>query len=84
MPERPGSLSCFGPGILEMKPLFDEHEGADCVRLEASASERYGVPPTRKYSFYSNCGTCDSSDSSCMNSNKHDTLPGMHKMSRAS
>jgi hypothetical protein len=33
MPERPGSLSSFGPGTLEMETLLDEHECSNCVRL---------------------------------------------------
>jgi hypothetical protein len=32
-PERPGTLSRFGPGILEMGTLLDEHECSNCVRL---------------------------------------------------
>jgi hypothetical protein len=84
MPEGPSSMSCFGPGILEVVALLDKYKCSDRVGFESGMSERYGVPSTRKDLFYSNCGTCNSSDSSCMNSNKHNTLPGMHRMSHAS
>jgi hypothetical protein len=33
-PERPGSLSSFGPSILEMKTLLNKHECLNCVRLQ--------------------------------------------------
>ena len=32
-PEQPGTLSSFGPGILEMGMLLNEHECSNCVRL---------------------------------------------------
>ena len=45
-PERLGSLSSAGPGVLEVEALLDKHESPDGVGLESSMSERYGVPPT--------------------------------------
>ena len=32
--EQPDTLSSFGPGILEMGSLLDEHECLNCVRLQ--------------------------------------------------
>jgi hypothetical protein len=62
----------FGPGMVKMETLLDEHKDTDRVGLKTGASERDGVSPTRKDPLNSDSRTCDTDnlDPSRRNKNK--------------